>query len=92
MGIQLEARRTLAAALPLQIIDPDVHNLVSGGPDERRRYLDWIAFHVEQGYLDAWRRYRRTLKTAQCGAEGGAVAAKHQWLGRGASGAGRARR
>ncbi len=52
----------LAQALPLQIIDPDVHNLVAGGPDERRRYLDWIAFHVEHGYLDTWRRFRRVLR------------------------------
>lgn len=52
----------LATTLPLQVIDPDVHNLVSGGPDERRRYLDWIAFHVEQDYLDHWRNYRRALK------------------------------
>ena len=41
----------LAAALPLQVIDPDVHNLVSGGPDERRRFLDWLVFHVEPEYL-----------------------------------------
>jgi len=52
----------LAAALPLQIIDPDVHELVAGAPDQRRRYLDWIAFHVEHGFLDAWRRFRRALK------------------------------
>lgn len=49
----------LAEALPLQIIDPDIHKLVAGGPDERRRYLDWMAFHVEHGYLDLWRRFRR---------------------------------
>jgi len=52
----------LAAALPLQIIDPDVHELVAGAPDQRRRYLDWIAFHVEPDYLDDWRRFRRALK------------------------------
>lgn len=52
----------LAAALPLQIIDPDVHELVAGAPDQRRRYLDWTAFHVEHGYLDSWRRFRRALK------------------------------
>lgn len=52
----------LAAALPLQIIDPDVHELVAGSPDQRRRYLDWIAFHVEHDYLDSWRRFRRALK------------------------------
>jgi len=52
----------LATALPLQIIEPNVHNLVGGAPDERRRYLDWIAFHVEHGYLETWRRFRRALK------------------------------
>jgi len=52
----------LAGVLPLQIIDPDVHKLVAGGPDERRRYLDWMAFHVEHGYLELWRRFRRALR------------------------------
>jgi len=65
----------LAAALPLQIIDPDVHNLVAGGPDERRRYLDWIAFHVEHGYLDSWRRFRRALKQRNAALRRGSSAA-----------------
>jgi DNA replication and repair protein RecF len=52
----------LAEALPLQVIDPEVHNLVAGGPEQRRRFLDWIAFHVEQDHLLAWRRFRRALK------------------------------
>ena len=62
----------LAAALPLQIIDPDVHNLVSGGPEQRRRFLDWIAFHVEPGYLETWRRFRRTLKQRNAALRSGA--------------------
>lgn len=52
----------LASALPLQVMDPDVHSLVAGGPEHRRRYLDWLTFHVEHGYLDLWRRFRRALK------------------------------
>lgn len=52
----------LASVLPLQVIDPDIHNLVAGGPEERRRYLDWMAFHVERGYLALWRNYRRALR------------------------------
>ena len=52
----------LAALLPLQVVDPEVHDLVAGGPEERRRYLDWIAFHVEPTFLAAWRRFRRALK------------------------------
>jgi DNA replication and repair protein RecF len=34
---------------------------VQGTPSERRRFLDWGVFHVEQRYLEAWRRYRRLL-------------------------------
>ena len=64
----------LAAALPLQIIDPDVHNLVAGAPDERRRYLDWIAFHVEHGYLESWRRFRRALKQRNAALRSGQAA------------------
>lgn len=56
------ASAELAQALPLQIIDPDVHNLVAGGPEERRRFLDWVTFHVEPGYVDAWRQFRRALR------------------------------
>ena len=52
----------LADALPLQVIDPEVHNLVAGGPEQRRRFLDWVAFHVEHDHLAAWRRFRRALK------------------------------
>jgi len=52
----------LAEALPLQVIDPEVHNLVAGGPEQRRRFLDWVAFHVEPEHLSAWRRFRRVLK------------------------------
>ncbi len=52
----------LATAVPLQVIDPNVHSIVAGAPEERRRYLDWLTFHVEHGYLEAWRRFRRVLK------------------------------
>jgi len=62
----------LAEALPLQLIDPDVHALVAGGPEGRRRYLDWIAFHVEQGYLEEWRRFRRALKQRNAALKTGA--------------------
>ncbi|MCP5082588.1 MAG: DNA replication and repair protein RecF, partial [Alphaproteobacteria bacterium] len=52
----------LAETLPLQVIDPEVHNLIAGGPELRRRFLDWVAFHVEHEHLLVWRRFRRALK------------------------------
>ena len=53
---------TLIETLPLQVIDPEIHNLVSGGPERRRQYIDWVTFHVEHGYLKLWRKYKRSLK------------------------------
>jgi DNA replication and repair protein RecF len=51
----------LAELLPVHAIDPSMHQLVEGGPSERRRFLDWGVFHVEPPYLAAWKRYRRVL-------------------------------
>ena len=69
----------LAAALPLQIIDPNVHDLVAGAPDQRRRYLDWVAFHVEHGYLGSWRRFRRALKQRNAALRSGQSATMGGW-------------
>lgn len=69
----------LAVALPLQVVDPEVHSLVAGGPEHRRRYLDWIAFHVEQGYLELWRRFRRALKQRNAALKDGARPELRGW-------------
>ena len=61
-GAPAQTLAELAERLPVQIIDPEVHKLVEDGPGHRRRYLDWGVFHVKQGFLPAWRRYRRALK------------------------------
>jgi DNA replication and repair protein RecF len=42
--------------------EPGSHALIAGGAEERRSYLDWGVFHVEQDFLLAWRRYQRALK------------------------------
>ena len=63
----------LAQALPLQIIDPEVHSLIAGGPEQRRRFLDWIAFHVEHEHLVVWRRFRRVLKQRNAALKSGAA-------------------
>lgn len=51
-----------AGLLPLVIMEPNSHALVSGSPDHRRRYLDWTVFHVKHDFLIEWRRYARALK------------------------------
>ena len=41
--------------------EPGSHELVGGGAEGRRRFLDWGVFHVEQDFLTVWRRYQRAL-------------------------------
>ena len=57
-------RQTSAVAglLPLQVLLPDLAELVFGEPRGRRQWLDWGAFHVKHDYIDALRRYMRALR------------------------------
>jgi DNA replication and repair protein RecF len=61
-GRKLNRVSELATWTPTQIIHPDSHHLVNGGPKQRRRFLDWGLFHVEQSFFPAWQRYDRALK------------------------------
>lgn len=69
-GSRWEARLDGQAAALGQVVsecavvcfEPGSHELIAGGAEERRRYLDWGVFHVEQEFLPAWRRYQRALK------------------------------
>lgn len=53
---------SLAAALPVQVINPDIHKLLEQGPRYRRQFLDWGVFHVEHTFLSAWQDYHRVLR------------------------------
>ncbi|MDJ0891732.1 MAG: DNA replication/repair protein RecF [Gammaproteobacteria bacterium] len=61
-GQSAESSSSLAQELSLALVTPDSHRLLSGGPKERRRVLDWGLFHVERGYLQLLQRYGRTLR------------------------------
>lgn len=52
----------LCSALAVVSFDPGSHELISGGAEYRRRFLDWALFHVEPGFLDCWRRFSRSLR------------------------------
>ncbi len=52
----------LARILPVEILDPELHRLIEEGPSVRRRWLDWLVFHVEPGFADTWSRYQRVLR------------------------------
>lgn len=52
----------LVGACAVVSFDPGSHALIAAGAEERRRFLDWGVFHVEQDFLELWRRYQRALK------------------------------
>lgn len=52
----------LVGRFPFQLLNPDSHRLLEGGPRHRRRFLDWGVFHVEQAFFPAWQRYSRALR------------------------------
>jgi DNA replication and repair protein RecF len=48
--------------IPLVVITPDSHTLITGAPGGRRHWLDWAMFHVEPGYVSVWRNYQKSLR------------------------------
>ena len=61
-GHPLSGLGELVARFPFQVLTPDSHELLDGGPGPRRRYLDWGVFHVEPNFLPVWRRFGRALR------------------------------
>ena len=60
----------LSGVLPVQAIDPEIHKLVDQGPERRRRWLDWLVFHVEPSFGVHWARYNRALKQRNAALQG----------------------
>src|SRR5690349_19707838 len=61
-GENAQSLLELSGVLPVQAIDPEIHKLVDQGPERRRRWLDWLVFHVEPTFATNWARYNRALK------------------------------
>ncbi len=49
-------------SIPIVLVTQDSHLLITGGPKERRHWLDWAMFHVEHDYLEQWKVYMRALR------------------------------
>lgn len=75
VGIQVDRNKTqcrinqddcskadLAYCLPIQIIHPKSYQLLDGGPQYRREFIDWGVFNDDPHYLDCWRRFKKVLK------------------------------
>lgn len=60
-GERVKKLSLLAREVPIHIITPRSHEIVEGGADYRRRFLDWGVFHVEPQYQFVSSRYQRAL-------------------------------
>lgn len=61
-GQEVSTLAELLREVAVVCFEPGSHSLISGGAEERRRFIDWALFHVEHGYVDVATRYRRALK------------------------------
>jgi DNA replication and repair protein RecF len=52
----------IARILPVQIFTPQSSDLILGAPLGRRRYIDWLLFHVEQKFQYVNSRYQNCLQ------------------------------
>lgn len=58
----LKKTAPLAKIFPMQLINPHSFRLLEGGPEERRRFLDWGVFHMEPDFLIHWQQIKRLLQ------------------------------
>ncbi|MEQ6885639.1 DNA replication/repair protein RecF [Salicola sp. Rm-C-2C1-2] len=61
-GESIRSIAALARLLPVSVIEPGTFELVAGGPGNRRRFLDWLVFHVEHWFSGVWQEAQRALK------------------------------
>ncbi len=61
-GQPLKRSSDLIKHLPLTLITPESKNILSLGPNLRRKFLDWGVFHVEHSFLEHAIKYKRALK------------------------------
>lgn len=59
---RLETLAELAQIAPIQVLNTDTFEMLTGGPSKRREYLDWGLFHVEPRFFPIWRLAQRALK------------------------------
>lgn len=60
-GDHMATQGQLAKILPLQHIDPQSTDIIDDGAKPRRQLIDWLMFHVEPEFYQAWQYYSAGL-------------------------------
>ena len=61
-GKEEKKQSIIAQEIAVQSIHPNSHALIEGAPSERRAYMDWGLFHVEQGFKKEASKYAKILR------------------------------
>lgn len=57
-----ESQAELSRLFPVIAVQPSAQILLESSPDLRRQFLDWSVFQADEGFLDGWRRYHKSLE------------------------------
>lgn len=52
----------LAQHLPVQLLNLDGYQLLEAAPEFRRKFIDWMMFHVEQSFFKLWQDFHQVLR------------------------------
>lgn len=61
-GDHVDALSKIASIYPVQVLSPESYHLIDSGPNQRRKYIDWLLFHVEHSYKSKWLSFNKVLK------------------------------
>ena len=48
--------------LPVQIINHENYHLIESGPQFKRAFIHWLAFHTNEQFYPLWQKYQQVLK------------------------------
>ena len=74
-GLHTQKVSDLVSELPVQLFTPQSSDLILGSPSQRRKFIDWGLFHVEQSFRGASQHYTKLVKhkNAMLKKKGGSV-------------------
>jgi DNA replication and repair protein RecF len=52
----------LAQHLPVQLLNLEGYQLLAADPESRRKFIDWMMFHVEHSFFKLWQDFHRVLR------------------------------
>ena len=78
-GAAVRQSSEIAALLPIQLLLPDLSELVFAGPAGRRQWLDWGTFHVKHDHAARLREYLRALRHRNALLRAGELATLPSW-------------